>query len=418
MPINLGEGVTALSFAKFYNRIGWAALGALLILYLRPRRLNGSDGLDALCASALTLVLVYTKATFGLAALGFLAVMLLDPWQRRWAAGALGLTAAAALTVEAFWRSSPAYVADLQLALEVSGWLRGSWGQITDHVLVNLADYVLATLFAVLALRRSRSVRDALFYSACGVVGFLLVNQNFQSWGIITLHAAAAVAAETILRHEDEAPSRTDAQHWSSAAGAKLLFIALVLPTTVHCTLALGLHAAAASAPAGDPVPLPRFDRVRFANLWTWGDHDAGVAELAVIQDGVSALAALDPPPERVVVLDLANPFSAGLGLRPPHGDAPWLLWERTIGPAASWPAEDLLADADLVMEPKPLPESDAAKALQAGRSPVAIYGPALAAQFDVVRETERWIVHRRKPSDRSGCLSCDGPRKNVAGLP
>lgn len=417
VPINLGEGVTALSFAKFYNRIGWAALGALLILYLRPRRGIESDAVDALCAAVLTLALVYTKATFGLAALGFLVFMLLDSWQRRWAAGALGLSVATALAVEAVWRSSLAYLADLQLALAVSGWLRGSWGQIVDHLLVNLADYVLVTLFAALALRYTRSIRDALFYGACGMVGFLLVNQNFQAWGIITLHAAAAVAAETILRHADRPLRAGDAQRWSGAAGAKLLFIALVLPTIAHCTLALGLHAAAAIARAGDPLPLA-LDRVRFANLWTWGDHDAGLDELSALRDGAAALRALDPPPERVVVLDLANPFSAGLGLRPPQGDAPWLQWERTVGTSASWPGESLLAGARVVMEPNPPPGSDAATALQAGRSPAAIYRPILTEQFEVVRETDRWTVHRRKPAARSGCLPCDGPGANVAGLP
>ena len=40
VPINLGESVTALSFAKFYNRIGWAALGVLLVMYLRPSSID------------------------------------------------------------------------------------------------------------------------------------------------------------------------------------------------------------------------------------------------------------------------------------------------------------------------------------------------------------------------------------------
>ncbi len=78
---------------------------------------------------------------------------------------------------------------------------------------------------------------------------------------------------------------------------------------------------------------------------------------------------------------------------------------------------EDLLAGAEIVMEPKPLPDTDAAKALQAGRTAAALYRPALAERFEVVRETDRWIVHRRKPSGRSGCAACDGPAMGVAGL-
>jgi hypothetical protein len=243
VPILLGESITALSFAKFYNRIGWAALGALLVMYLRPERAHArQDLLDTLAATLLTLVMLYTKLTYGVVALAFLMFMLFDSRQRRWAAGALGLTLIAGLVIELFWQSSLAHLADLRLALDVGGRLRGTWGQITDHILGNMTDYVLVALFAGLALRLTRSLRDAMFYGFCAVTGFLIINQNFQAWGIVTLHAAAAVAAETILRNEDGEVVDPGERRWSLSAGAKLLFLALVLPTIVHCAAALGLH--------------------------------------------------------------------------------------------------------------------------------------------------------------------------------
>jgi hypothetical protein len=416
VPINLGEGVNALTFAKFYNRIGWVVLGTLLILHLRARQGPGSGSLDAACAAILTLVALYTKATYGVAALGFLALMLLDRRQRGWALGALGGIAVVVLAIEFVWRSSFGYLADLQMALAVSGALRGSWGQILDHILVSLADYVLVTLFAVLALRRSRSLRDALFYLYCGIVGFLLINQNFQSWGIITLHAAAAVAAETILRHTDGAVVTPERERWTAAAGAKLLFLALVLPTIIHCTLALGLHTVAAANRAGDPVPFANLNEVRFANLWTWGDHGGGLDQLKAVNDGAAALAGLTPRAERVAVLDLANPFSAALGLRPPRGDLPWVQWERTVGPAAASRAAGFLADVVVVLEPKQAPDTDAARADKEGRSPTALFRPVLAAEFEVVRETDHWIVHRRIRPARTGCVDCSGSGQRPAG--
>jgi hypothetical protein len=418
VPINLGEGINALTFAKFYNRIGWAALGALLILYLRPRSGPNSGALDGSCAALLALVLIYTKATYGVAALGFLTLMLLDRRQRGWALGALGGIAVVVLIVEFFWRSSLAHLADLQMALAVSGALRGSWGQILDHILVSLADYVLVALFAVLALRRSRRLRDALFYLYCAVVGFLLINQNFQSWGILTLHAAAAVAAETILRHTDDAIVTPERERWTAAAGAKLLFLALVLPTIVHCTLALGLHTMAAANRAGDPIPFASLNGVRFANLWSWGDHSGGLDELKAVSDGAAALAALSPRAERVAVLGVANPFSSALGLRPPRGDLPWLLWERTVGPAAASRAAAFLSDVAVVLEPKHQPDSDAARADKEGRSPAAFFHPVLTSQFEVVRETDHWIVHRRRQPIRTGCRDCGEAPPRLAGLP
>jgi hypothetical protein len=411
VPTNLGETVTSLTFSKFYNRIGWVALGALLIMYLPPRHVRaGQDRRDLLSAAFLVLVMAYTKATYGVVALAFLAFMLFDRRQRRWAAGALGLALVAGLVVELFWRSSLSYVADLRLALDVSGAVRGTRGQIIDHVLGNLADYVLAALVAGLALAYTRSLRDAVFYCACAVVGFLLVNQNFQVWGILTLHAASAVAAETIVRATDDGRNEVARGQWSITAGAKLLLAAMTLPAIVQCTLTLGLHAGAAVTKAGDEIAFPNLDRVRLANLWTWGDHDTALEYLATVREGVDILAKLGNGAAPVAVLDIANPFSAALGLRPAKGDASWLQWERTVGSRAHPRPENLFADVRTVMEPKPAAGSDAAAALAAGRHPAALYAPYLAAHFDLVRETDHWKLHRRPEKVQTSCGSNCSP--------
>ncbi|HEY8580263.1 MAG TPA: hypothetical protein VIL72_10285, partial [Beijerinckiaceae bacterium] len=220
-------------------------------------------------------------------------------------------------------------------------------------------------------------------------------NQNFQAWGIVTLHAAAVVAAERILR-ADDAQGHAPDDRWTTGAGAKLLFALLVAPPIVHFTITLALHAGAAAAGAGRPAPLA-FDDVRLADMWTGGDLQAANDRLDAVQDGARALAALRPPPACVVTLDLENPFSAALGLRPARGDAPWLQWERTLGPSTETRASALLAGALIVMEPKPAPDSDAAREHAAGRSPAAVFAQALRADFAPAGESERWIVHRRR---------------------
>ncbi|MBJ6123962.1 hypothetical protein [Microvirga splendida] len=398
VPVNLGESVTSLSFAKFYNRIGWAALGALLVMYLQPLSARRRQTLlDTACAAALTLLMLYTKLSYGVVALAFLLFMLLDRQQRRWSASALGITILAVLVIELIWQSSLAHLADLRLAFDVGGsGLRGTWGQIIDHVLVNLTDYVLLGLFAGIALYRTHSVRDLLFYAFCAIAGFLIVNQNFQAWGIIMLHGAAAVAAETILRSEDHRPQAVDHGSWSTGAGAKLLFLAVVLPTIIHCLAALGLHTAAASVKAGNAVPLPNLEQVRVANLWTWSDYDTAAAYQDSLRDGFDALSNLDPKPDRIFVLDTGNPFSMALGAPPARGDTPWLQWDRTLGRANHVPAEALLADVQFVMVPKTADTSDAA----IGPLPQlqAIYGHYIAAHFDAAGETQHWTLYRRRP--------------------
>ncbi|MDF2970196.1 MAG: hypothetical protein K0R61_646 [Microvirga sp.] len=409
VPINLGEGVTSLSFAKFYNRIGWAALGVLLVMYLQPPRIDRRQTLlDTACATALTLLMLYTKLSYGFAALALLLFILSDRQQRRWSAIALGFTILAALIIELVWQSSLAHLADLRMTFDVGGGLRGTWGQIVDHVLVNLSDYVLLGLFAGMALYRTRSIRDLLFYAFCAIAGFLIINQNFQAWGIIMLHGAAAVAAETILRSEDRRAGTVDPGGWSTSAGAKLLFLAIVLPTTIHSLAALGLHTIAASVKAGNPVPLPNLEQVRVANLWTWNDYDTATAYQVVLRDGFDALSKLGAKPGRIFVLDTGNPFSMALTAPPAHGDTPWLQWDRTLSHTNHIPADTLLADVHFVMVPKSADSPDAAKGLPARLQ--ALYGPYIAAHFKPTEETEHWRLYRRRaPSIPEAALNQDG---------
>lgn len=395
VPINLGEGITALSFAKFYNRIGWVALSTLLILYLHPRQPRAKQSvLDGLCAAALTLVLIYTKATYAIAALAFLLFILTDRRQWRWALAAFGLIIVICLATEAVWQSSLSYWKDLNLALAVGGGLRGTWGQIADHILANLTDYVLLILFASLALRRSHSIRDAFFYLFCGVAGFLIINQNFQAWGIIILHAAAAVSAETILRFEEKRPSPENGL-WSVAAGAKLLFLALVLPTIVHCSAALGLHMITASTRAGQAIALPHLDRIRLANLWTWGEYDAANLYLTSVMDAVKALSGQESTNLKILVLDQANPFPMVLNTPPPKGSMPWLQWDRTVNSTAYLPAEELLMDVDVIMEPKPAEAGQAESSALMGLK--ALYGSFIEGHFENPQETDHWRIYRRR---------------------
>jgi hypothetical protein len=388
VPMNLGEGVTALSFGMFYNRFGWVALSILVVMYLPLQRTGGPRNLwDALSAAFLSLVLIYMKVTYGAVALAFLVFMLLDPRQRRWATMALALTAASGLIVEIFWRSSLAHVSDLVVAGRVSGGIR-SVEDLVDALLRHLADFSLFALLATLAMLWTRRIRDVLFYGFCAAAGLLIIHQNSQPWGIITLQAGAAVAVEALLRSED---SRSEGRGWV-AAGAPLLLVVLVLPTIVHCTMALGLHASLAAARAGEEVGLARLDRIRVPVLWSPSDHDFSARYLASVRDGAHALSELDAAPAHVYVLDFVNPFSAALGLAPPHGDISWQHWGRNVDATNHLPPEELFRDVRVVMEPKwginvgPLRD---------------LYGDYLAANFDVVRETDDWKVHLARPSSQ-----------------
>ncbi|MCB5175729.1 hypothetical protein [Microvirga lenta] len=394
VPANLGEGIRDLSFAMFYNRIGWSGLGLLLIMYLQPVYPHRRQAwLDAVCASALLLLLFYMKISYGVVGLAFMVFMLLFSRQRLWVAAALAVTIVIGLAVEASWGATKAHFDDLLLAGEVSGRI-DQINELAEALFRNLADYVLFTVFTILVLWRTRSLRDFLFLGFCAGSGFMIINQNFQHWGVITLGAGAAVAAEILARTQPAAPK--DGKRPLLSAGAPLLLLALLLPSTVHMTATLGLHAGLAATRYGQSVPLPNFEQVRLARLWSEGEHPAFSRYLGSIADGARALDELGEDAGHVLVLDFVGPFSAGLGLQPPQGDSTWYHWGRTLDDDHHLPAEEVFRDVRVVMDPKWAIESWTAEGLR------RVYADHLTENYELLRETADWKVYilRDEPAE------------------
>ncbi|MCJ8518800.1 hypothetical protein ABID21_001689 [Pseudorhizobium tarimense] len=385
-PINLGSPLSLLSFAMFYNRIGWAALGLLLVMYIRPRQAtHAGDLADAAAAAVLLLLQFYTKATYGLVSIGFLAFMLLDRQQRSWVLGALLLTIAGAAFVELAWRGTWQHVEDLAAAARVSGG-RDLFAFVRS-ALNNLADITVYAIAAAVIVWRTRSVRDLLFYCFCAVSGILILNQNAHGWGIITLYSGAAVATESACRLLSRKPPDGTSDSASAGNGLPLLLAFFLLPPSVHHASVLALHARLAMINAGTSLHLPKLEDLRLVAPGASPDTFMSRYHESITK-GSRLMQSLSPPPERVVVLDFVNPFSAGLGLRPPIGDSAWLHWGRNVDEKTHLPPEALLADAEIVMIPK----------VGINSTPLQqIYGPFISREFDLLQESDTWIVYRKR---------------------
>ncbi len=382
MPANPGDGISAVTFAMFYNRVGWMAFSTLLVLHLPPDRPHRrQEACDVVAVVVLVLAVAFTKASYAAAVPVLFAFLLFDPAKRRMVASASLVAAVSGIALALTWGGWAGHLDDLLLAASVSGGPR-SISDSTSVILRNLADHVLFIFAAALAVRRTRSGTDAAFYGLCAVVGFLLIRQNFQSWGILTLHAGIVVAAATLLRPMPGRPVRR---------GAEFLALAALLPTTLHGMLAVGLHAGLAVTDPGRPFDLPRFRHVHLARTWT-GDpsHGSYAAYLDSLHDGAKALQSLGENAERVFVLDFVTPFSAGLGLRPAKGDSAWQHWGRNFDDRNFEPPETLLRNVNVVMEPKNPIEEGTARGLAEN------YAAYIERNFTVAVETPFWIVRMR----------------------
>lgn len=384
VPLNPGEGIGDLSFAMFYNRLGWTAVGLLLVMYLPPKIANARQlNLDALCAAALAVFLIYLKVSYGLVALAFIIFTLTSRSSWRWSAMALALVAAAMIVVELVWRGSAGYLDDMMLAREVSGEVPGVQ-RLATIVLQNLADVAVYLVFAALLLGLRQNFRDLLFMGFCGATGVLIIEQNFQIVGIITLAAGGAVAAELLA-----VTLKPRGLH----LGLPLLLGIMMLPVTVQNGAALALHGGLALSDQGDEIVLPELVGVRLVKLNNEGLYRNFSRYNQSIADGAVALAALDTAVERVVVFDFVSPFTAGLGLQPPRGDSPWFHWGRTLDDEVYPPAAEILGDAKIIMEPKWAIEAWTAGGMR------RVYAPYLEANFTLERETNDWRVYVRRSS-------------------
>lgn len=388
-PMNLGEAVTALSFSMFYNRIGWVALALLLLLYLRPRSaVRHQMLLDAVCATVLTVSMIYLRLSYGLVALGFLLFMITDSRQRSWTALALAVIAALVLIVELLWGGSSTYVHDAWQEMQGRNDFGTELQRLLEVGVAHLADLLLLSLIAGLALWRRWRLRDFFFFLFCSIAGLWLLSHNVQRWGIISIHAAAAVAAERLLREMNQ-PAGIGEGTFVNRSGVKLYFLAFTLPTILHCGMALVLHASAATLRAGQAVEVPRMSNIRLADLWTGGDFGGARWYLSTVEEGLALLNGLGEPVGRLAVAGSVDVFSSALDL--PRSDLGLndLRWQSVGGADVARPSR-VLADADTVIFRDP---GDAPV------GPAADYLAYVAANFSKIEESEHWILfHRNLP--------------------
>jgi hypothetical protein len=393
-PANLGEDPQVLSFAMFYNRICWVTLSLLLIMCLPPIR-RASLARDGCSAALLALVTLYTKASFGLVALVVLALMLLVREQRPWATIALSTTAVLTLLLEIMWGLPSAYISDLAQTAYATGAVQGGSVKLLESFAANWIDYAAFALAAGLATFVLRDWRLAVFLAFCAAAGLLIQNQNFQLYGIISLAAGAAVAAEALGRHAQKAQRGVPP---AALTAACVLLAVLLVPTLVQRAVALGTHLWLASTKPAHRFALPRLDRVILADTGTAHDAEYSAKYAATLDDGARALA-LTTSRGPVVVLDFANAFSVGFGYLPAPGDYLVSMFGRTFNMNHFLPAEVILKDARVVMEPKWSLDPGGTDAF------LKLYAAYLAKNFVETEGSLYWRIYRHR-EDAGGTIS------------
>jgi hypothetical protein len=411
-PANVGESLTAYTFAMSYNRYGWSLLAVLtLILFVPPRDDRHLDLLDLAIAGLLLTALFYLKITYfaaGLALAGLAVIV--SPHVRRRPALPMIMMALIVLNAVAPWNQ--AYQADIFDAVE-AGAARSKLTFHINNFFTNVeasAAYVATILFSAwLWWRGLASLRLPIAVAGIFAVALFVLSQNHQTHGL----PAGIVIAFLLYDHLRR---RSDAM--ASAAPVLMIFPLFVMSASAISIWAYHMRAqdksdlqiVAQTNLKGLAVPIERSGLLdAFAAgkpshaLLNWSRALQPHVELTATEYVDTIIEAADlltdgqHRPGGVVVLDQVNPFPFMLGWVPPRGGN---LWSATGAPVR--PASEVFADADYVLVPKF--STDAAWTERAAKA----YTEHLSKHYTKVEDTRSWTLLSRPP--RSQDLEPDRP--------
>ncbi|MGE4078609.1 MAG: ABC transporter substrate-binding protein [Reyranella sp.] len=394
-PANVGESLTAYTFAMSYNRYGWSLLAVLtLILFVPPRDDRRLDLLDTAIAGLLLTAFFYLKITYFAAGLA-LAVLaaIVSPHVRHRPAVPMIMAALIVLNAVAPWNH--AYLADILDAVE-AGAVRSKLTFHVNNFFTNVeasAAYVAAVLFAAwLWWRGLASLRLPVAVAGIFVVALFVLSQNHQTHGL----PAAIVIAFLLYDH-----LRRRSDVMASAAPVLMIFPLFVVAASAISIWAYHVRAqdksdlqvVAQTNLKGLAVPIERSGLLdAFAAgkpshaLLNWSRALQPHVELTATEyvdtiiEAAHLLADGQHRPGGVVVLDQVNPFPFMLGWVPPRGGN---LWSATGAPVR--PASEVFADADYVLIPKF--STDAAWTERAAKA----YTEHLSKHYPKVEDTRSW---------------------------
>lgn len=431
-PLVPGHLPSEITMAMWYNRVCWGVFILLVLLYISPfvasREVQVADGI---VAGLLVTFLIYTKITYGLVALSFLAIwFVLNREGRVPACIAFCYVAVTGVIVEATWHLHRGYVNDVAFALQAGQAFSvhagpGYKGLLQPFIsgFRNIDELSVATVAVLTVLYfRKLKFRDTLFVGFCAVAALYILSQNAGDRSLAGLVVVCAFAAERLQRAEAEG-QQTAVQFGRLAATAMLLI--LLAEPFVFRTTALWRHFQEAQRAVANPelpAALAGFPVADFRDFQITFSGPTAIASLVepgltperavsllrghshiyssdplgseeyfyTLGKGIEALGDMISAKDRIFVFDQVNPFPFMVGMPTIQGDLFCYELNRTYSRSVHSPTEKLFSTVTLALVPKfPLGYKDKDALWE-------LYGDYVRKHFAIVADTPYWIIWRR----------------------
>ena len=391
------------SHAMVYNRYGYALAGLVVLECVQPVEdlaVESGEMLGGLSTGAALGLALFTKISyFGVCLpLVALSIGLRGLSRRRLAGLALGF-GGVTLALLAFLRFDVrAVLHDFRIAAYGrSRWMEVTSSRVQDKLVWSmpaLAALVVALVCGEFRRRGTRDPRPAvvLWGLLIFAADLLLLLGNLQPRGLPIVGAFAIVVAAALSAFR-QAPN----SHGRGARFAVAATLCALLCGPQFCADIAGLINGAAQRAHPDYARSPvRFTspRLRPVILYDWAEPKRanGSVYTACVNDGAALLQRYCVSSDRVLTMDLANPFPYALGWPPAHGGmaatAPNNLFTAAVRPTDA----EYFGDATAVMVPK-----DPALERQFFDEFYRVYEPGLMKRYRFAGESADWRLYKLK---------------------
>ena len=402
-PYPLGNSPLMSSHAMAYNRYGYALLGLVLLECLAPtgEREGWLGGISTGAALSLTLFL---KVSFFLVAGGVIAVvsLLLMRLDRRRILGVVAGFFIVSLAMLAYLRFDLlAMLRDLRMTGAARNAAYAADGSILNKVISHPSVLLEVVLFGWASalvfgnrVPRWRGWKLPLLGALLFAADFALIMTN-QQWDGFPLCACFGILVVNDIMHDQQARLASEASSYRPLyAGALCLGALLFVPQFASDLTGLGYGLWSKETAPGENQVV-RFTAPNLAPLVLYDGHIArsnGRVLATYVNDGVALLERASRPDEKVLSMDMVNPFPYALERRPPHGGIASPTYHFNIDDEHRPSYEEFFGDADIVMVPKHPALDD-----YYYKDFLLAYEPGIRQRYSLAAESAWWWMYRRR---------------------
>jgi hypothetical protein len=378
-PVNIGVAPDNVSHNMLYNRIGWAAAILLLLMAKSPGgRYRWCLWVDGIISTFLLISMLYLKASYFVAMLGFLIVLAFFDIQ--WRLILLGVVLAIAVVAMLVESLAPgfhlAYLVDLKSVAAVGVGI-DLWTPLRRNFLASSPVLLLLFMTPVFNNEVSRFSfnRDFWICLAILVMSLFLIANNAQGYGLPTFYVASLLLISVYPYYRKRTANELEKAVFLS------ILVVMTLPEVIDRQGALERFYRMAETREYSSNVGSELDRFLILSIRedrrlldyskiNESDRNELVRRISdvrqpsaevflyqnaiAISSGVTTLRKLIQKygSGSVVTLDFSNPFSYLLGTPPARGDYLWYHFGRNISVNYHLPVAQFLSGAKYIMIP------------------------------------------------------------------